>query len=93
MTPKSWYVEITTTYESGYKRTHRSSRFGSREDAQRFLEGYTASSQNVTGVVMGSRSLPEIFVHCGKDSQALGAICPGCHKVLTLSDAIAYATT
>lgn len=44
---------------------------------------------NVEWRVVTTKKCPEIFVHCGKVPQAIGARCPACGHILTLEDALA----
>lgn len=65
-----------------------SCRYGDREEAELRLEiVLELNGEHCRGEVVESVLLPEIFRHCGKHSQAIDAICPGCRKKLTVEDA------
>ena len=73
----------------------RSSRWGSREDAESFLavtlENNRNSGRDCNGEVIESNNYPEIFRHCpGNPPQAINGKCFGCGKVLTITDAKEY---
>ena len=79
----------------GGVRRSRSSRWGTREEAERSLANAIEINAGVGCQVEGridtSPLPPEIFAHCpGTFPQCVGGRCFGCKKKLTRSDAIAY---
>jgi len=78
----------------GGVREHRSSRFGSKQDAQARLDQIMEANGGTpccSGGIVYSPKPPELFRHCpDSDLGAIGGHCPKCHKFLTVQDAISH---
>ncbi len=66
----------------------QTSRFEQRKEAEtRLQQTLELNGDHCTGEIVESPLYPEIFIHCGTLSQAIGGKCFGCGKVLTVADA------
>lgn len=93
------YVAIYWAANGGYLlggvQRGRSSRHGTREEAQNTLDTTTEINagvgNTVEGYIIRSPLPPQSFAHClGHWPQVVGGRCFGCRKVLTKADAIEY---
>jgi hypothetical protein len=91
METKSFYAKYHSTDGKtliGGVIKSQTSRFDSRPDAfQRLDQILEINGNHCTGEVVESSEYPEIFLHCGRYSQAIGGKCPSCGKILTIQDA------
>ncbi len=66
----------------------QTSRFEQREEAEtRLQQVLELNGDRCKGEIVESPLHPEIFIHCGTLSQAIGGKCFGCGKPLTVADA------
>ncbi len=95
MKTKSYFAVYHSTdngFLVGGIKNGTTSRFGTRDDAQRRLDCIIeVNDGRVVGEIMPSPYHPDIFVHCGdKSATCIGARCLSCGKVITVADAKAY---
>lgn len=89
----AYYFAIGDAELIGARKKGLSSRYGTREEAERRLAQVIENNGGPTrckGEVREDKRPPEIFKHCGNRSQAVGCICPDCGKTVTRTAASQY---
>lgn len=90
---KSYYASYESNDKSkcliGGVYSSRSSRFGLKRDAERYLAHVIGlNGPHCVGKIVPSYQPPEIFPHCPKaPAQSVGCLCFSCRQMITQADA------